>query len=157
MSQPIPIYDDLFYMAKALELARLAAQQGEVPVGAVIVDAHHKVVSEAFNLRETQQSATAHAELLAIDQACKALGRWRLYGCTLYVTLEPCFMCAGGIVLARLPRVVFAARDPKAGAVGSLANVLEDGRLNHRCVVEGGVREEEASQLLKEFFKARRQ
>ena len=148
--------DDNFYMAKALSLAKQAAEQGEIPVGALIVSGDGAILSEAYNLRETKNSAIAHAEILAIEQACQKLGRWRLFDCTLYVTLEPCFMCAGAIVLARLPRVVYGAQDPKAGAVKNLATVLNDPRLNHQCQVEGGLMAEEAGLLLKEFFRARR-
>ena len=147
---------DSFFMLEAISLAKLASEQGEIPVGAVIVDVHENIIATAFNLRETSHSAIAHAEVLVIEEACKKLGRWRLHDCTLYVTLEPCFMCAGAIVLARIPRVVFAAHDPKAGAVKSLANVLTDARLNHQCIVEAGVEENEARNLLKDFFRARR-
>lgn len=143
-------------MNMALDLAHKAAALGEVPVGCVIVDLDFNIVAQAHNLREAQQSAVAHAELLAIEQACQKLGRWRLSDCTLYVTLEPCFMCAGAIVLARLKTVVFAAKDPKAGAVCSLAQVLTEKRLNHRCEVIQGVCEPEAAQLLKHFFRQRR-
>ncbi len=149
-------HKDTFFMNEALSLAKLAYIQGEIPVGAIIVNADNKIISKAYNLRETNKSATAHAETLAIEEACKKLDRWRLHDCTLYVTLEPCFMCAGAIVLARLPRVVFATKDPKAGAVGSLANVLNDPRLNHQCIIKSEICAAEASQLLKDFFKARR-
>jgi tRNA(adenine34) deaminase len=148
--------DDNFYMAEALSLAKQAAEQGEIPVGALIASGDGTILSKAYNLRETKNSAIAHAEILAIEQACQSLGRWRLFDCTLYVTLEPCFMCAGAIVLARLPRVVYGAQDPKAGAVKNLATVLNDPRLNHQCQVEAGVMAEEAGLLLKEFFRARR-
>ncbi|MES2616056.1 MAG: nucleoside deaminase [Bdellovibrionota bacterium] len=147
---------DEFFMHEALLLAKLAAEQGEIPVGALIVDASKNIIAKAHNLRETTNNAIAHAETLVIQGACAKLGRWRLHDCTLYVTLEPCFMCAGAIVLARNPRVVFAATDPKAGAVHSLATVLNDSRLNHQCIVHGGLGEQEASFLLKDFFKARR-
>lgn len=143
-------------MLRCLELAQKAFQQQEVPVGAIIVDSNHSIVAEAYNLRETQNNATAHAELIAISNACQNLSRWRLTGCTLYVTLEPCFMCAGAIILSRLPRVVFATHDPKAGAVGSLTNLLCDSRLNHTCEVTTGIFAEESSLLLKSFFKLRR-
>lgn len=147
---------DEIFIIESLKLAKLAAEQGEIPVGAIVVNSHGDIVSKAHNLRETSSSAIAHAEVLAIEEACKKLGRWRLYDCTLYVTLEPCFMCAGAIVLARIPRVVYAATDPKAGAVKSLANVLNDSRLNHQCVVDYGIMENESALLLKDFFKARR-
>ena len=143
-------------MSRALELAREAALIGEVPVGALIVGPDKTIISESFNLREKNKNALAHAEALAIEQACQKLQRWRLHDCTLYVTLEPCFMCSGAIILARIPSVVYGATDPKAGAVKSLANVLNDSRLNHECEVISGVFEEESSQLLKDFFKARR-
>jgi tRNA(adenine34) deaminase len=148
--------NDEAFMKEALSLAKIARDQGETPVGAVLVDGHEKILSKTYNLRETSNSAIAHAEVLAIEEACKKLGRWRLHDCTLYVTLEPCFMCAGAIILSRIPRVVFAATDPKAGAVISLANVLTDSRLNHQCLINYGIHESEASQLLKDFFKARR-
>ncbi len=143
-------------MKKCLALAEHAASFGEVPVGALLIDSQGQIISEAYNLRETQQLATAHAELIVIENACKNLARWRLQDCTLYVTLEPCFMCAGAIILARIPRVVFATHDPKAGAVGSLANILNDSRLNHKCDVISGICAEESSLLLKTFFKNRR-
>ena len=143
-------------MLQALELAKKAYFQGEIPVGAVITDSSGQIISSGYNLRETNQNAIAHAETLAIQEACQKLGRWRLHDCTLYVTLEPCFMCAGAIVLARVPRVVFGCFDPKAGAAGSLANVLNDSRLNHRCSIHSGILGEESSKLLKDFFKARR-
>nr|WP_237639056.1 tRNA adenosine(34) deaminase TadA [Silvanigrella paludirubra] len=147
---------DILYMNKCIELANLAAAKGEVPVGAIIVDSQDQIISESYNLRETGKMATAHAELLAIEQACKKLSRWRLQDCTLYVTLEPCFMCAGAIILARIPRVVFATQDPKAGAVGSLTNILNDDRLNHKCEIVSGICAEESSNILKSFFKNRR-
>jgi tRNA(adenine34) deaminase len=150
------INNDIFYMQQCIALAERAASLGEVPVGSLIVDGQGQIISEAYNLRETQQLATAHAELVAIENACKNLAHWRLQDCTLYVTLEPCFMCAGAIILARIPRVVFAAHDLKSGAVGSLANVLNDNRLNHKCEVISGICAEESSSLLKAFFKIRR-
>ena len=146
---------DVLWMEHALVLAEKAQAQGDVPVGCVLVSAQG-VVGEGFNARERALDPTAHAELLAIRAAAAALNRWRLADCTLYVTLEPCFMCAGAIVLARIPRVVFAATDPKAGASGSLANVLQDARLNHRCAVTSGVLQQEASAQLKNFFAERR-
>ncbi len=146
---------DTGFMRQALELARQAAALGEVPVGAVIV-AEGQIVAQAYNQRESRPSALAHAEIDAISEACKRLGRWRLSGCTLYVTLEPCVMCAGAIVQARIDRVVFGARDPKAGAVESLYQVLQDTRLNHRPVVTSGVLGAECGQFLSEFFRQRR-
>jgi tRNA(adenine34) deaminase len=147
--------DDAAFMKRALLLAQQAAAIGEVPVGALIVE-KQQVIAEAFNLRESEARGIAHAELLAIDLACRKLGRWRLNGCTLIVTLEPCVMCAGAIVNSRLDRVVYGALDPKAGAVSSLYQILADTRLNHRPEVVGGVMAEESARLLSDFFKARR-
>lgn len=143
------------YMRRALALAEQAAQAGEVPVGALVIY-ENRVISEAYNEREILPSALAHAELTAIAQACKVLGRWRLSGCTLYVTLEPCVMCAGAIVQSRLDRVVYGAVDPKGGAAESLYQVLADARLNHRPAVTSGVLREECSQILTQFFQNRR-
>jgi tRNA(adenine34) deaminase len=142
-------------MRQALALADRAALRGEVPVGALIV-ADSVVIAEAYNERETRPSALAHAEVTVIERTCARLGRWRLTGCTLYVTLEPCVMCAGAIVQARLDRVVYGARDPKAGAVESLYQVLSDTRLNHRPAVDGGALADECGQQLTEFFRRRR-
>lgn len=142
-------------MAHALELARGAETRGEVPVGAVIVRGG-SVLAEGSNRTIGDADPTAHAEIVAIRAAASREGDWRLLDTTLYVTLEPCAMCAGAIVLARIPRVVFAAHDPKAGMGGSLENLLQDGRLNHRCAVTPGIRSEEASTMLKAFFRARR-
>ncbi len=147
--------DDQTYMQRALTQAAVAASEGEVPVGAVIV-CGDTVVAEAHNRRESDRDPLAHAEILAIRQAAAVLGRWRLSGCTLYVTLEPCPMCAGAVVNARVDRLVFGASDPRAGAVGSLLNLVQDGRLNHRAVVTPGVEAEASAQLLKAFFAARR-
>lgn len=147
--------DHAAFMRRALELARLAAEQGEVPIGAVVV-CDGQIVAEAFNERETNKIATHHAEILVIERACKTLDRWRLNGCTLYVTLEPCTMCAGAIVLTRFDRVIFGAHDFKAGAVGSLFNILADERLNHRPEVVSGVLGEECGKILTDFFRARR-
>lgn len=143
------------FMRRALDEARTAANFGEVPVGAVVVRAG-QVIAAGFNRRETRQSPTAHAEILAIEAAAEVLGSWRLDDCTLYVTLEPCPMCAGAILLARVPRVVYGANDPKAGAVVTLYRLLEDERLNHRCEVVSGILAEECGQLLSEFFRERR-
>jgi tRNA(adenine34) deaminase len=142
-------------MALALEEARAAERGGEVPVGAVVV-AGGRVLARARNRRETDRDPTAHAELLALREAARVLGDWHLEEATLYVTLEPCFMCAGALVNARLGRLVFGAADPKAGAVGSLANVPADPRLNHRLPVTSGVLAAECGDLLKAFFRARR-
>lgn len=142
-------------MAVALEEARLAASEGEVPVGAVIMCAQ-AIVARDHNRSRQLSDPTAHAELLALREAARTRGDWRLGGCTLYVTLEPCAMCAGAIVLARLDRLVFAASDPKAGMCGSLGNLVQDERLNHRATIDSGVRAEEAAALLRDFFQARR-
>ena len=139
------------YMALALSLAREAAENGEVPVGCVIADADGKVIGQGRNRRQERPDATAHAEVEAIRQACAALGDWRLNGCTLYVTLEPCPMCAGAIVNARIPRVVYGASDQKCGAVRSVC-ALFDMKFNHHPAVEAGVLEEECGALLTEFF-----
>lgn len=145
---------DAEWMGLALELARAAAEAGEVPVGAVLV-VDGRLVASASNLRESARDPTAHAELLVIRRAARTLGRWRVGG-TLYVTLEPCTMCAGAVVLARVDRLVYGARDPKAGAVRSLYTAADDVRLNHRVALTEGVRAEEASALLRDFFRARR-
>lgn len=142
-------------MALAIERAREAEGHGDVPIGAVIVH-DDEVLAAAGNERELRADPTAHAELLAIRAAAEALGGWRLSGTTLYVTLEPCAMCAGAIVLARIPTVVFGAPDPKAGAAGSILDVLAEPALNHRPEVRGGVREDECAALLRAFFAARR-
>jgi tRNA(adenine34) deaminase len=146
---------DSEWMAEALAEAEAAARLGEVPVGAVVVR-DGRLLARAHNLRETLQDPTAHAELLAIRGAAAALGGWRLSGSTLYVTLEPCAMCAGALVLSRVDRVVYGAADPKAGAVASLYTIATDTRLNHRLEVVAGVEEERASRLLRQFFQARR-
>lgn len=145
------IQDDLYYMGLAIEQAKAALPLEEVPVGAVLVQ-DGRVVSSAYNLRETEKTATAHAELLAIEQACKTLGGWRLPRCTLYVTLEPCPMCAGAIINARIDRVVFGAYDYKAGSCGSVTNLFALD-YNHKPLLTPGVRQEECAQLLKDFFK----
>ncbi len=142
-------------MDVALDQARLAAQRGEVPVGAVVV-VGGTVIAARHNERETTNDPTAHAEILAMRDAAKHVGTWRLNTATLYVTLEPCPMCAGAAWAARLRRVVFGAADPLAGATGSLYNIANDERLNHSCVITHGVRAEEASALLQSFFTHRR-
>ena len=146
---------DVEFMELALAEARLAEEAGEVPVGAVIVR-DGVLIAHANNRTMRDQDATAHAESLAIRAASAAVGSWRLGGCTLYVTLEPCAMCAGALVLARVDRVVFGAWDEKAGMAGSVGDVLRHPRLNHRPEVQGGVCEAEAGPLLREFFAARR-
>jgi tRNA(adenine34) deaminase len=147
--------DDAYYMKLALAQAEAAAAADEAPIGAVIVR-DDQVLATARNERETLRDPTAHAEMIAITQAAAALGSWRLEGCTLYVTLEPCPMCAGAIVQARIPRVVYGAVDPKAGAVRSLYRLLEDPRLNHRCEVVEGVLAEPCGRVLTEFFQRKR-
>jgi tRNA(adenine34) deaminase len=142
-------------MALALEEARAAYSWGDVPIGAVVAR-DGEVLSRAGNARERRQDPTAHAEMLAMRTAAERLGSWRLDGCTMYVTLEPCAMCAGGLVLARVDRLVFGAADDKAGFVGSLGDLVRDPRLNHTLEVEGGMLAGESSDLLREFFRARR-
>ena len=142
--------DDLYFMDEALKLAAEAAAEGEVPVGCVIVRGD-EIVGRGRNRREKDKSALAHAEIEAISQACANLGGWRLWECTLYVTLEPCAMCAGAIINARIPRVVYGASDSKFGAVGSVCSLF-DMRFNHHPQVEKGIREEEAAALMTEFF-----
>jgi len=142
-------------MLLALDQARLAARHGDVPVGAVVVDQAGNALAAAGNEREIRHDPTAHAELLALREASRRLQSWRLTGLTLIVTLEPCTMCAGALVLARVARLVFGAFDPKAGAVSSLFDVVRDPRLNHRVDVRGGVLEAECSALLKDFFASR--
>jgi tRNA(adenine34) deaminase len=139
-------------MLLALDQARLAARHGDVPVGAVVIDQDGDVLASAGNEREIRYDPTAHAELLALREASRRLRSWRLNGLTLVVTLEPCTMCAGALVLARITRLVFGVFDPKAGAVSSLFDVVRDPRLNHRVDVRSGVLEAECSALLKDFF-----
>jgi tRNA(adenine34) deaminase len=143
------------FMRHALQEAQQAMVEDEVPVGAVIVH-DGRVIAAAHNQREALHDPTAHAEMIAITQAAEALGSWRLEGCTLYATLEPCPMCAGAIVLARVPTVVFGATDPKAGAVATLYQLLSDPRLNHRCEIVAGVLAEPCGAILSEFFRRKR-
>ncbi|MDR2035976.1 MAG: tRNA adenosine(34) deaminase TadA [Coriobacteriales bacterium] len=143
--------NDIAFMQLALEQARAAAALGEVPVGAVVV-ADGEVVACAHNRREVDLDPAAHAEFLALSKAAEVLGRWRLSDCTVYVTLEPCLMCAGLMLQARIARCVFGASDPKAGALGTLYSVHEDSRLNHSFIVEPGVCAKESAQLLSSFF-----
>lgn len=147
--------DDVF-MGQALGLAREAFELDEVPVGAVIVH-EGRVIAAAHNRCEQLRDATAHAEMMAITQAAESVGDWRLENCVLYATLEPCIMCAGAILQSRISRVVFGAMDPKGGAVGSMFNLLDDSRLNHRCDVVSGVRADECGAMLTEFFQGKRQ
>ncbi len=142
--------DDVYFMEEALKLAREACEEGEVPVGCVIVR-RGEIVGRGRNRRETGKSALAHAEIEAIAESCRALGGWRLWECTLYVTLEPCPMCAGAIINARIPRVVYGASDPKCGAAGSVCSLF-DMAFNHHPQVESGVLEEDCSALLTDFF-----
>jgi len=143
------------FMAEALREARRAAAEDEVPVGAVVVKAG-KVLGRGHNQRERLKDPTAHAEMIAITQAAAAVDGWRLDGATMFVTLEPCPMCAGALVNARVERLVYGTEDPRAGACGTLMNLLEDPRLNHRIPVTRGVRREECSALLTEFFRGKR-
>jgi tRNA(adenine34) deaminase len=153
-------WNDETWMKEALALARQAAAEGEIPVGALVV--HHpaegaaRIIGRGFNRREAEHDPTAHAEIVAMREAGKELGTWRLTGCTLYVTLEPCPMCAGAMVQGRLERLVYGCADPKAGAVDTLYRLCTDDRLNHRVEVVAGVLAEEAAALLKGFFAARR-
>ncbi len=143
------------YMRLAIEQAHKAAEKNEVPVGAVVVQ-NKKVISSAFNLRENLQSATAHAEVLAIEAACQFLHRWRLNDCDLYVTLEPCIMCSGAIINARIKSLYFGAFDPKAGACGSVTDVFRLKELNHQVTVYSGIMEDECAALLTDFFQKKR-
>ena len=146
---------DRLWMNLALSLAEAAALRNEVPVGAVVVQ-NGRLVGSGINLRESTMLASAHAEFLAMEEASRFLKAWRLQDCTLYVTLEPCLMCAGAIYQARIPRVVFGARDPKGGALGSLFQLNTDTRLNHRYLVEEGLGAEESAKLLSGFFRKKR-
>ena len=143
------------WMLRALELARGSAERGDVPIGCVVVK-DDREIGTAGNEREHREDPTAHAEILALRQAAATVGRWHLEGCTLYVTLEPCAMCAGALVLARIDRLVFGALDPKAGFAGSLGNLMQDPRLNHRLELTGGVLAEACGEVLKAFFLERR-
>jgi len=143
---------DKDYMNLAIDEAKKAGQIGEVPIGAVLVH-NNEVVASAYNLRESLQTTASHAEMFLIEKGNTLFKSWRLEDCTLYVTLEPCQMCAGAILQARIPRVVFGAYDPKAGCAGSIINILEDQRFNHQVDLVGGVREEECSALLTDFFR----
>lgn len=154
MTTPQRTHD--YWMGKAMAEARKAEAKNEVPIGCVIVR-DGQIIARGHNLRESAQDPAAHAELLAIRKAAKKLGAWRLLGCTLYVTLEPCVMCMGAIILARIPTVVFGCYDPKGGAVGSLYDLSNDPRLNHQVQVIAGVRQAECSAQLSDFFAALRQ
>src|ERR1700733_10093659 len=157
MNEPIiNLHSDDYFMGEALRQAARAYEAGEVPVGAVIVR-EGRIISRAFNQIEELKDATAHAEMLALTQAENAVGDWRLTDCTLYVTKEPCPMCAGAVVHTRLARVVFGANDPKGGAAGGAMNLLQFPTLNHRCKITGGVRAAECRALLQNFFAGQRQ
>ena len=147
--------DDVTYMKMALSEAYKAADIGEIPIGAVLV-LDGEIIAKAHNMRETWQDATAHAETIVIREACKKLNRWRLTGATLYVTIEPCPMCAGAIVMSRISRLVYGSPDSKAGAAESLFNVVNNPALNHMVEVTSGVCSEECKQVMKDFFKKRR-
>jgi tRNA(adenine34) deaminase len=148
--------DDAKYMQQALEQARAAASQGEVPVGAVLVDETGRILAKAGNMPVKHCDPTAHAEILVLRQGAKKVGNYRLTGTTLYVTIEPCFMCAGAMVLARIKRLVYGARDPKTGACGTLYNIVQDSRLNHHLEVSQGILAEECGSLIQAFFQKRR-
>jgi tRNA(adenine34) deaminase len=159
---PVGASRDESFMQLALHEAQVAFDQDEVPIGAIVVhvdraSGEHRVVGAAHNQREQLTDPTAHAEMIAITQAAAALGRWRLSDCTLYVTLEPCPMCAGAIVLARMPRLVYGAADPKTGAVATLYRLLDDPRLNHRAEAVAGVLAQPSGELLSRFFRTKRQ
>ncbi len=147
--------EDKQYMRLAIEQAGIAEENGDVPIGAVIVY-EDQIIGKAYNQREQLKDPTAHAEIIALTQAAAFLGSWRLNGCAMYVTLEPCPMCAGALVLARMDRLVFGCNDPKAGACGSLYDIVHDGRLNHRLEVKTGVLADECGKLLQDFFQKKR-
>lgn len=142
-------------MRMAIDQAYIAEEHGDVPIGAIIVH-ENRVIARAHNQRQLLNDPTAHAEMIALTQASEAVGNWRLHGCTIYVTLEPCPMCAGALVLARVDRLVFGTDDPKAGACGSLYNIVQDGRLNHRLEIVSGVLLEDCRYQLQAFFQRRR-
>jgi len=155
MNSSETMVSDIIWMRRALELAKLAHYAGDVPVGAIVVN-NGEILGTGYNQREVLSDPTAHAEVIALRQASKTVGQWRLDGATLYVTLEPCAMCAGAIVNSRLKRLVFGAKDPKGGACGSLFNVPEDPRVNHSVSVTSGVLADESVNLLQNFFGERR-
>jgi tRNA(adenine34) deaminase len=143
------------HMRVAIEAAGIAEENGDVPIGAVIVY-QDRIIARAYNQREQLQDPTAHAEIVALTQAAEFVGSWRLEGCTMYVTLEPCCMCAGALVLSRMDRLVYGCDDPKAGACKSLYNIVQDERLNHRLEVTAGVLAQDCSTILQDFFQGRR-
>jgi len=155
-SESAEFQPDIFYMRMALRQAQMGAEAGEVPCGAVIVNAEGEVIGQAYNQTETLKDPTAHAEVLAITQAAAAMGDWRLIGCTLYVTKEPCPMCAGAIVLARIPEVVWGVDDPQRGGAVSRFRILDDAELNHRPQFRSGVLEAQCREVLQAFFRRRR-
>ncbi len=141
-----------YYMDQAIGLAKLAENLGEVPIGAIVVK-EGMIIGRGYNLRETAQDPTGHAEMIAIKEASQSLGAWRLLDCTLYVTLEPCPMCAGAIVQSRIPHVVYGTSDPKAGCAGTLMNLLQEKRFNHQVNVVSGIRADQCAELLRQFFR----
>ena len=147
--------DDERYMRMAIDQAYIAEENGDVPIGCVIVY-ENQVIARAYNQREQLHDPTAHAEIIALTQAAEFIGNWRLYGCSIYVTLEPCPMCAGALVLGRLDRLVYGTNDPKTGAVESLYNIVQDERLNHRLEVTCGVLQEDCQKQLQGFFRRKR-
>ncbi len=146
---------DIFFMKQALICAKKAFMLDEVPIGAVIVK-DGKIISRGFNKSITSNDTTAHAEIVALRKACKKLGNYRLNGCTVYVTVEPCAMCAGALIWARVEKIIFGAYDSKAGACGSVFNITDEKKLNHKIQVSGGLLQEECATIMKEFFKNRR-
>jgi tRNA(adenine34) deaminase len=147
--------EDEQFMRMAIEAARIAEDNGDIPIGAVII-LENKIIAKAYNQREQLADPTAHAEIIALTQAAAALENWHLNGCTMYVTLEPCPMCAGALVLSRMDRLVYGCDDPKSGACGSLYNIVADGQLNHRLEVTSGVLAEQCREQLQNFFQQRR-
>ncbi|MHC4757603.1 MAG: tRNA adenosine(34) deaminase TadA [Planctomycetota bacterium] len=143
------------FMRVAIEAAKIARENDDVPIGAVIIH-NGQIVAKAYNQREQLQDPTAHAEIIALTQAAAALGNWHLHDCTMYVTLEPCCMCAGALVLSRMDKLVYGCEDPKAGACGSLYNIVQDQRLNHRLEISSGVLRDLCSSLLQDFFQKKR-
>ena len=146
---------DEHYMLEAIKAAEIAEENGDVPIGAVVVY-ENQIIGRAYNQREQINDPTAHAEIIALTQAAAFIASWRLHGCTIYVTLEPCAMCAGALVLGRLDRLVYGCEDPKAGACGSLYNIVQDERLNHRLEITSGVLADECAKLLQDFFRQKR-
>jgi len=147
--------DDNYYMGLALDEARKAYEIGEIPIGAVLI-VDGQIVSSGHNMREIWHDATAHAEMIVIRVACQKLGRWRLTGATLYVTIEPCPMCAGALVMSRIDRLVYGSADYKAGAIESIFNIAQNDALNHSMIVTSGVRSNECAEIMRDFFRSRR-